>query len=270
MNDLQMSNVLNAFLSPGISPVVYLSAYNNLLTKIPNQITNFTQLNQVQLYQNQITAIPTGAFNFLQSSSSYFNLNLFQNKISSVQTGAFIFPPNLSYLSIQISLNNNQLTAMIPQDSIISQSSIINYFYLSLNSNKIKTIPQGCLTFLSQISGSTITLDFNNNQITFIPLNTFNFPVASSISIWLGYNNITAVPLNTFNISTSSLNSISLDLSGNQITTLPNGIFNFTALSYIQIFMRDNQLSTVPSNAFVLQSPFISFDLSRNKIKTLT
>ena len=84
LNDLQMSNVLNAFLSPGVSPVVYFSAYKNLLTKIPSQIANFAQLNQIQLFHNQITAVSTGAFNFSQSSTSFFNVDLSKNKISTV------------------------------------------------------------------------------------------------------------------------------------------------------------------------------------------
>ena len=75
--------------------------------------------------------------------------------------------------------------------------------------------------------------------------------------------------MRAFNFSSPSLTYISLDLSGNQITSLPNGVFNFaTLLSFAQFSIRDNQLPTVPSNAFVLQSPWISFDLSGNKIKT--
>ena len=259
MNDLQMSNVLNAFLSPDVSPVVSFSAYNNLLMKIPSQIANFTQLNQVQLSGNQITSIPTGAFNFSQSTSLKFYLYLFQNKISTVQTEAFIFPPSLYNSSISINLANNELTAMLPKSAIVSQSSIL-YFSLNLNSNKITAIPQKSLNFLSLTSGSGILLDFGYNQITSIPLNTFT----------LSYNKITAVPKGAFSFSSSSLYSISLDFSGNLIPTLPNGVFNFTTLSSAQLSMRGNLLSTVPSNAFVLQSPIISFDLSRNKIKTLT
>jgi len=128
MNDLQMSNVLNSFLSPDVSPVVSFSAYNNLLTKIPTQISSFTQLNQVQLSGNQITSIPTGAFNFVQSTSSNFYLYLFQNKISTVQTGAFIFTSSPYNSSISINLNNNQLTAMLPKSAIVSQSSIFCIF----------------------------------------------------------------------------------------------------------------------------------------------
>lgn len=63
---------------------------NPLLTRVPSLIQTFTELgSNVELQQNGITSIESGAFNFLKHSNPIRNLYLDRNKLTTIAPNAF-------------------------------------------------------------------------------------------------------------------------------------------------------------------------------------
>ena len=87
VEDETLSDVLDVFLTtPLLSPLTRLDAFRKRLTKIPEQLPRFPRLNSVQLYNNDIHHIPSGAFNF---NANMFILNLRDNQLATIEPGAF-------------------------------------------------------------------------------------------------------------------------------------------------------------------------------------
>ena len=108
LSDSQLSTILNVIInSNGISPLVELDASSNELTKIPSQISRLQSITTIALSQNQITAIPTGSFNYPSAPS--MNMDLFSNKISSISSCAITIP---NATSVKINLWSNQITSI--------------------------------------------------------------------------------------------------------------------------------------------------------------
>ena len=139
LNDLQMSSILNAFLLPGVSPVIELEAVGNRLTKVPLPISKFTAIASLDFsgYDNQITSIPVGSF---VSFATNINIYLYFNQLNTIPSGAFTFP--------------NAKT-----------------IYIGLDSNFITTIAPGAFNFPV---ASDVRLDFGSNLISSIDPGTFN------------------------------------------------------------------------------------------------
>ena len=88
LNDDLASQILDLFTT---SPTL-LNSVNmrrNQLTRVPSQLSLFTQLNlnDVDLSNNKITIIRSGAFNFTQTLCQ---LMLSSNLISAIEPGAFL------------------------------------------------------------------------------------------------------------------------------------------------------------------------------------
>ena len=164
LDDTQLSNVLNAFLAPGVAPLVQLDVCCNQLTQIPNQIISaqFSSLATITLYPNQITPIPTGAFT--SSPPASIGIDLHFNKLTAITSGAFYLP---NATSVQISLSSNQITS-IPSDV---------FFFPNATS---------------------IFINFYSNKITTVSSGIFSYPLASQIFIALAYNQITMLQPGTF------------------------------------------------------------------------
>ena len=107
LGDFQMSNVLNAFLVPGLSPVNEISAPLNQLTKVPNEISKFPNLLVINLSSNRITEIPPGVFNFTSEQS--IQILLTNNNIYTVHSDAFRLP---KAVGVEIILNRNQISSL--------------------------------------------------------------------------------------------------------------------------------------------------------------
>jgi hypothetical protein len=137
LSDSEMSYVLNAFLSPDISPVIELEALGNQLTQVPSQLSQFTSITTIDFSgDNHITSIPVGS---IVSFATNINMFLYFNGLTTVPLGAFIFP---------------------------NAESI----YIGFNSNSITTIVPGAFNFPN---ASNIIFDFGSNQISTIAPDTF-------------------------------------------------------------------------------------------------
>ena len=88
LNDSTVGNILDSFVNKSgtVSPIGELRLESNDLTRIPQQITFFKQLSSVQLYNNNITEVPEGIFNFAVTP---IRLVLYLNQIKTIAPYAF-------------------------------------------------------------------------------------------------------------------------------------------------------------------------------------
>ena len=88
--DSQASDILDAYLSsPGVSPVVVLTLAFNFLSRVPDQVKSFTQLQNAYLNSNAITSIESGAFNASNAANPLKELSLSYNQLTTIAPGAF-------------------------------------------------------------------------------------------------------------------------------------------------------------------------------------
>ena len=90
LDDAQVSDILDAYLNTAkVSPLRYLALDNNRLTKVPQQISRFTQLNYLLLNKNKIASLPEGSLKF--GDDTVWHLALAENPLfGNVQPGAFV------------------------------------------------------------------------------------------------------------------------------------------------------------------------------------
>ena len=88
INDLRASQILDVFLSSteATNSLEWVYFYNNLITRVPDQIKFFPRLVYITLNYNLITSIESGTFNF---SSTLDYLGLDANQIVSIEPGTF-------------------------------------------------------------------------------------------------------------------------------------------------------------------------------------
>ena len=83
-----LNDILNVFtLNPLISQVNFLILYSNQLTRVPAQIAQLRWLTFVNLSDNKIQLVETGAFNFASNKLNLIDLSA--NKITTIQADAF-------------------------------------------------------------------------------------------------------------------------------------------------------------------------------------
>ena len=181
IDDSEMSKILEEFLLPGVRPLIELDAGGYSLTKIPRQISKFTQIEKVVLEKNGIGSIPSGAF--ISQTAEGINLHLNSNQIAAIHSDAFAFP---LAMKINIDLGGNQITEI---------------------THKIFDFP----------SVKDIAIEPFRNQIGAIPSNVFSFPLAESVKIQLYSNQISVISSDSFNFSLA--NEIKIEFFENQITS---------------------------------------------------
>ena len=86
LTDSSASTILNAFLANGISPVSYLYIPSNQLTKVPDQVRQFTRLIGAEMPGNKITTLQANSFNF---NGKFARIYLPLNTLNSISAGAF-------------------------------------------------------------------------------------------------------------------------------------------------------------------------------------
>jgi len=87
LSDRTMSQYLNAFLKqPNVTGLKHLQLGHNKLTRVPDEIKMFVELEYVDLRYNSIHTIHSGAFYF---TSILKWLYLQYNQLSNIEPGAF-------------------------------------------------------------------------------------------------------------------------------------------------------------------------------------
>ena len=90
LTDSQVSAILDAYLNtPNVSPVRQLELQYNRLTRVPDQMKSFTQLEYAYLFSNSITSIESGAFNLADDVNPLQYLHLDFNQLTTIAPGAF-------------------------------------------------------------------------------------------------------------------------------------------------------------------------------------
>jgi len=110
LDDAKAKLVIDALLSnPNIDPVRALGFFNNSLTKVPDKLSQFPELENVNLAMNRIRSVPTGAFNFKKPLRV---LDLGENEIDTISQDAFQgnYSQNQLLGGSQLRLFNNKLT----------------------------------------------------------------------------------------------------------------------------------------------------------------
>lgn len=165
--------------------------------------------------------------------------------------------------SLQLVLNNNHLTGVIPEDLIGSVSFITATpsLVLAASGNQLTgTIPPTLLYHLGANPMRVISVDFSYNQLDgTIPTGFLPSGVTAPSGICFVYfehNKITGTLPTGFLANLSSTTSVKLDLSNNQMSgLLPSSLFpaGMTTLgggsSYINITLSNNRFSgTIPDS----------------------
>ena len=108
LDDLSIDNLLKALSEPGIGPTFTFDVGSkNNLTQVPPSLSKLPELRMIQMRDNQITSIPSGAFQ--SSSQTLITIILRKNKISFIEPGAFDYP---NAESIQLDLKNNNISTI--------------------------------------------------------------------------------------------------------------------------------------------------------------
>ena len=290
LNDTKLSNILDAFLSPGIGPLILIKATNNLLTQIPSQISTkkFPNLIYIDLSFNRITtAVKSTTFSYLISSPNVY-LNFNNNRIQSVAPSSLKFPA-ASYVEVDFSYN--LIASAMTNDTFNFASASTIYLYL--HKNNFTAIPSGTFNFKSAIRMylylpnnqltaiasdamsfplvTDIILDLNQNQITSIFSNTFNFPSATWIHLYLQNNRISSLGPKAFNFKQDRLTAINVNLGNNRISAVPLDVYCFYLSRSVYLDLSDNQISAnnVPPNAFNFTSSYVTIGLTSNQLTTI-
>lgn len=197
LDDFLISGVLNAFLAPGLSPVVEISAASNQLTKVPKQVSKFPALFVVDFSSNRITEIPC-------EDEKPFIKNRFTNG------------------TIRINLGSNQIRR-IPLGVFHFLSA--KFVYIDLTDNKIVLVPSNAFRFLS---ATEVDVRLDSNQISFLPDGVFNYPSTSYIFIRLSNNQFKSIPSATvFNFPSAYV--VWIRLNSNKITSIQRDAFNLVS-----------------------------------------
>ena len=290
LNDLKLSNILDAFLSPGIGPLILIKATNNQLTQIPSQISTkkFPNLIYIDLCFNRITTdITSTTFSYLLSSPNVY-LNFNNNRIQSVAPSSLKFPA-ASYVEVDFSYNliasamtndtfnfasastiylylQNNLFTAVPSRIFNFKSAIRMYLYLY--NNKITAIASDAMSFPL---ATDVTLDLGQNLITSIFSNTFNFPSATWIYLYLPDNRISSLGTKAFIFKQDRSTTINLYMSYNRISILPLNVFCIYLSGSVYLDLTANQISAnnMPPNAFNFTSSYVTIGLASNQLTTI-
>jgi Leucine-rich repeat (LRR) protein len=192
----------------------YLDLSNNQITAIPEHIfDSLINLRWLHLYHNKITTIPGHVFDSLINLRELY---LFENQITAVPENIFDNMTNL----IRLSIHDNQITA-IPEHLF---DSLTNLKYLYLNKNNITAIPEHIFDNLTNL----YELDLSKNKITEIPDHIFD-SLINLHRLYLYNSLVTTIPQHIFDRLT---NLEILNLSDNQITVIPISILNCRRLVF--------------------------------------
>ena len=215
---------------------------NNQLRELPEVIASLTQLQRLDLSNNQLTELPEA----IASLTQLQQLNLSNNQLTELPEAI----ASLTQLR-ELYLYNNQLTEL--PEAIASLTQLRELY---LKKNQLRELPEA-MASLTQLQ----RLDLSNNQLTKLPEALASLTQLRQLDL---YNNqLTKLPealasltqlqrLNLYNNQLTELPETiasltqlrQLNLSNNQLTELPEAIPSLTQLQ--QLYLSNNQLRELP------------------------
>ena len=131
----------------------------NITELKPGDFDGLTNLTELRLDGNELSALPDGIFDNLRELTE---LKLFDNQLSALPSGVF---DQLTKLT-ELSLSNNQLSAL--PDGVFAQ--LTDLTVLTLNNNQVSALPSGVFDQLTKLT----RLYLNSNQVSALPENIFD------------------------------------------------------------------------------------------------
>lgn len=221
-----------------LSQLTEVDLSNNQLTEIPLEIIQLANLEQLRLRGNQLTTIPPE----LGQMANLEILDLKDNQLTAV-------PPELIQLSklTEIDLSNNKLTE-IPLE--ITRLASLERFGFS--GNHLTSVPPE-LAHLSELKD----LDLSDNKLISVPTEFAQMTNLKKLS--LGDNLLTDIPLEIAQLSSLER----LYLGSNQLTTI---LPELTQLSNLRVLYLDNNQLTDISPDFAQLSTLEKLNLNSNQL----
>jgi Leucine-rich repeat (LRR) protein len=248
------------------------------LKTLPKEIGNLTNLRELDLGHNQLTALPKEIGNLKKLTKLYLGCNqltALPKEIGNLTSLSELYLGNVTgENSCWISTNNNQLTKLPEEICNLRNLTILNL-------DKIK------LTALSKEIGKLTNLtklNFSGNKLTALPKEIGN--LTKLTELYLYDNKLTEFPeeicnlrnLTILNLDKIKLTALSkeigkltnlteLNLSGNKMTALPKEIGNLTKLT--ELYLYDNKLTEFPEEICNMRN-LTELNLGGNKLTALS
>lgn len=218
-----------------------LNLSNNELIALPESLGQLTQLQSLNLSNNQLIALPESLCQLKQLQS----LNLLNNQL-------LVFPESLCQLKRLnvLDMSINKLTAL-PE----SLGQLTGLRLLDLFSNQLTVLPES-LRHLTRLK----SLDLSHNQLAAVIESLGELPLLEAL--YLSNNQLTALPE-----SLGQLIQLQwLDLSHNRLTVLPESLGQLAELQ--SLHLSNNRLIALPESLGQL-TLLPSLNLSNNKLTAL-
>lgn len=197
-----------------------LSLNENLLNRIPSNISKLGMLRELSLNNNQLTTLP----NSIGDLPMLKLLQVCNNQLSTV-------PDSMSKLPMleSLHLSNNQLTTL---PELISSLSMLKF--LSVDANQLATLPNsiGDLPILESLS-------VNNNQLTTLPDSIVKLRMLKSL--FAVHNQLATLPNFIGNLPVLE----ELSVNNNQLAALPNSLTKLDRKS--RVGCANNYLTSIPN-----------------------
>ncbi|WP_052435901.1 leucine-rich repeat domain-containing protein [Neochlamydia sp. EPS4] len=211
------------------------------LTLLPPEICQLSQLQELNLSQNQLTTLPAEIGQFSQLEALYLSSN--QLTTLPAEIG------QLSQLKALI-LSTNQIASLPTK-----LGQLLQLLWLYLNQNQITALPAE-IGQLSQLQ----ELNLSQNQLTTLPAEIGQF--SQLLSLCLDCNQFASLPTKIGQLS--QLRTLSLNY--NQLTSLPVEIGQLSQLR--RLYLENNQLTTLPAEMGQLAER-LNLKLDGNPLKTI-
>ncbi len=214
-----------------------------------DDFAGLTSLEQLDLYDNDLTALPPNIFAGL---TNLRQLNLWHNDLAILSPNVFADLTNLRVLD----LDDNDF-ADIPPNVF---AGLTNLATLYLNDTRLTTLPSGIFAGLTNLE----LLVVSGNEFTTLPSGVFaNLTSLEYLS--LRNNFLTALPPDIF---TGLTNLATLLLHDNHLTALPSDIF--AGLTNLRsLYLHENDLTAIPPDVFAGPTNLLVLSLSRNRLTAL-
>ncbi len=264
----------------GLTNLTDLHLNGNELTALPENIINqLTNLKDLSLNSNELTSLPDGVFDQLINLTE---LSLSSNELTSLPDGVFDQLTNLTVLG----LNGNEFSSL-PAGLFDNLTSLIRLY---LNSNQLSSLPDGLFDNLTNLT----LLNLWDNPVSSLQESDFDhltdlewliLPSTSNPPISLEFSGDTPVSSRTPQVrdaivSAAGVSSASdvteaqlaaitgLNLSRQNIADLERGDFdNLTNL--VGLSLEDNQLSALPEDLFEYLVSLKALVLADNQLSAL-
>ena len=258
----------------GLTNLEQLDLYDNDLTSLPpNIFVGLTNLRQLNLWHNDLTTLSSDVFADLTSLRV---LDLDDNDFTVIPPNVFAGLTNLEYLW----LNDTRLATLPPslfagltglKHLVLSGNefttlppdifaNLTSLEYLSLRNNFLTALPPALFTGLTNLG----SLYLHDNHLTALPPDLFT-DLTNLAYLYIQENDLTALPPGIF---TGLTNLRTLALSRNRLTALPPDIFTgLTNLANLEI--GTNQLTTLPPTLFAGLGSLRALDLNGNHLTAL-